>query len=902
MPHVIRVGVNGGCTFKRKSPNMDAFEFFQEVKKIKVVPQPWMTSGEYTFNLVTKETLPALVDACIAAGRYSLDLEATGLDLRVYNGETNSKIVGFCLSPNGKDGYYAPVRHKDSEHNIPWTFAKSEILRLIRSSAKAIFHNGKFDQELLQFCGGEPLGEWDNPKTWEDTLILAYLRNSRAKQKGLKFLSETELGMKMIELEELFPPKTKDLDFSTLDPSDQSVLWYACSDGICTFKLFDVLYEPVVNPNDGIMGQGSIYTIEKGCVAATRWMERPLIQVDVPKTKELIRLGLREWMESLEELYSSSSEILGRDIRPSFHRGLRGDLPKYPHLRFNADVELPNYMERVETAREICDRNNLDPVDANGKIRTVTKRVPGLKPQPTREVPAPKAGPPEDVAFPLVYDVMSPAQLGMLLRELQVPGLMATPSGKGVATSADEIDRVLEESGDRFPFTAKIKRFREIAKALSTYLYPLIEDCDDKARVRANFNGFRVDTGRFSAPSSKEPSRDGGTRFPFHGTPATYDPKRPQCLARVRECIVSREPGWFITSIDLSGEELRIVTNLSGEPKWLKEFFRCSGCGHEFDRGDGKTTPEPPPPFCPKCGSDKIGDVHTITALAFFGDNAINLPNWKDLRQKGKISNFALAYGGGGNAVCAATGCDKEEGYRYKQRFDETYTALLEWWQETIQFAREHGFIVTSFGRRYPLPDINSEFKGFKAKAERNACNGPVQCLAGDFIKLAMFLVYNEVKKRGWFDKVKMLLTMHDELVFEIHGSILEEAIGVIKDVMCKNKMILGQNWPVPFTSDVEIGFDWTVPWNLEKIRHKGKWPDELKPYFKEALTASPKEESKKAPATPKGELRVYSLKSYTLGVVEEFSEYILSGGFPDKVIDVDGNDITSIIRTSLGL
>lgn len=707
----------------------DLFDLLQAAHVVKVEPKPWMLDGNHKLVRGTTDTLPRIIDECIASGLYSLDLETTGLDNRVFDGETVSKIVGCCLSPDGKTGYYIPLRHQEGvEHNVSWTLFKQELTRLIASPARAIFHLGKFDQEFLQFCGGEPLGEWDDVKKWEDSLILAYLRDTRAKRVGLKYLAETELGMPMIELPELFPEDRKKgdgLDFSELDPSWEPVTWYGASDAICTWKLYAKLAPLVLQPTDGNPGQGFIYAMEKLCVASTRWMERARILTDQDKARELIRIGQREWVASLEDVYKSASEILGRDARPGYYQIMFAGVEGAESSRFDPEQVSPSYMERVDDARRLSDKLKLDPTEVRGKkvvLQTVTKRVASIV----------NKGATEEVAFPLVYDVLSAQQLGALLRECEVPGLTATEKSGQVATSKDELDRVLEEQGAKFPFAGKIKRFREVGKALSTYLLPIIEDCAPDFTLRADFNAHKIDTGRFNAQGSKNPKLDGGTRFPFHGTPATYDPNRPECLARIRECLISR-PGKKFVSIDFSGVELRIVTNLSGEPKWLREFFHCSGCDHMFAASDGTVTPEPPPPFCPVCGSDKIGDLHTLTALAIYGDDAVKRPDWKVLRGNGKGTNFALCYGGGGNAVDTSTGCGKQEGWRIKDQFDKTYKGLKNWWGEQHKFARKYKYVMTAFGRRYPLPDIDHELGGFRSKAERNAINGPVQgCLNFD--------------------------------------------------------------------------------------------------------------------------------------------------------------------------
>lgn len=842
---------------------MDATDFLTGEKDRSVGPKPWM--AEKTLSLVTKwgsigkpdgpdlpeawegstdtitqaasaewEMLEQVVDACIESGHYALDLETTGLDTRVFNGETRDKIVGVCLSPDGERGYYIPVRHKEGvEHNVPMSKVRAAMLRLVSSDAVAIFHNAKFDQEFLQFNGGVPWGEWDSPKTWEDTIILAYLRDSRARVKGLKFLSGKELGMEMIEIHELYGhEKTKrgfNYDFSALDPSAPEVTWYAAADAICTYKLWEILHPQVVAPKDQGRNQKGIYAIERACLTATRWMERCRVHTDQEKVRSLIGLGQRELVDSLKEVYEAANKALGRDITPTyFYLALQEIQKNNPTLEIGDD-SIP-LMQLLEESRK------------RASNPLIVAKYEGLGDKADRLPLTDKKG----RTWPAEYDVMSAKQLGVLLDEVGVPGLVRTEKSKQVKTSKDALDKALDKGGNKFPWLTKIKRFREVQKALSTYLIPLWEDADPTDdTVRINFNGFKVDTGRFSAPSSRNPGLDGGTRFPMHGTPSTYDPTRPQCLSRIRECVTPRS-GRFLVAIDYAGEELRIATNISGEPRWLTEFFRCSGCDMQFETGDGTDTPDPPPPFCPRCGSDKIGDLHTMTGIAVYGEAAPDRPDWKALRGNAKATNFALSYGGGGSAVQRSVGVDKNEGWRIKRSFDQNYQGLVSWWGRQHAFARKHGFVKTAFGRVYPLPDIYHEDGGFRSKAERNAVNGPIQGAGADIIKIAMALIYKHVKKKQWFDKIDLIACMHDELVFEIDASIIEEAIADIEQIMTRNPVILSKRWAVPLTTDVEVGRDWTVPWNLTKMLHgKKEWEPSLAPHFQGGVDP-------KAPDDPK--------------------------------------------------
>ena len=901
---------------------MDFLDVFDSGSKVK--KKDWM--DQKRFVLGTVENLAQIIDECIASGRYACDLETSGIDNRVYKmpsgiQRTYDEIAGVGLSPDGEVGYYIPLRHyqinpQDKTKtpyacNIPIEVFDREFRRLTEATESgktvAVFHNGKFDQEFLQFNGtGTPWGEWEKPSSWDDTMVLCYLRNSRARNKRLKDLAAQPadmpkeawanaqcggpgLGMEMIELYELFG-HTKEksgfrYDFTTLDPTSQEVLWYAASDVICTRLLYDVLAPTVLEPDTDGQTQKPTYVIEKTAITSERWMERCMIHVDLNRVAELILLGHREWYDAIMDVYKSGTEILGRDIMPGKYKVLQEiivlDDPK---------KLLPDQLEHAEH-RARPEYGDKSPV-ITGK---------------------------EGKKFPAYYDVNSPQQLGVMFDEMDIPGLQRTENSNQVKTSKDELDRVIEEAGAQFPFMAKIKRFREVNKALSTYLYPVIRDVRPTGGIDPNgglmriaFNGRKVDTGRYATPASESgPSHEGFPKINFQSIPSTaFDPKkpRPECMRRIREIVTARpvpegKPKKYIAAIDFSGEELRLVTNLSMESKWITEFFRCSSCERAFSR-EGRSekvkTPMPPPARCPNCGSDKIGDLHTLTAIEVYGQDAPTRPEWKVLRGHAKGVNFGLCYGGGGAAVQRATGCDKNEGWRIKNQFDKTYSGLKAWWDQMHKFARKHAFVRTAFGRKYPLPDINHPDGFFKSKAERNAVNGPIQGSGADIIKIAMSLVYKEMKKRGWLEKVMMIASMHDELVFEIDADVMEEALPLLFQTMAQNDIILSKNWIVPMTCDIEFGSDWTVPWDLngmvykevrfkgnKKLKEPGKpkkedfkgdmdkysealaafpdklaewqnlpssWPEELHPYFKAAREQleNPPEPKEVAPTPPK--------------------------------------------------
>lgn len=819
----------------------------------------WMK--DYTFELVTEETLTRVIDECIASGLYSCDLETTGLNVRVYDGRTVDQIVGICLSADGQKGYYIPIRHKEdgAKANLSISRVQKEMIRLANSPARAIFHNSKFDCELLHFCGGDPMGTWDDPKKFEDTLVLAYLRDSRAKRKGLKFLSKQELEMDMIELEELFPqdhPKGN-RNYALLDPNIPEVLAYAASDAICTYKLYEILAPQVIGklakPN-----QAPIYQIEKACVAATRWMERCRLPVDRATVKELIELGQKEMFDALAAVYEGASKHLGREVTPAYFTLLKES--------FTAEAGYP-IKDQIDDAKSLAIRKGLS------DDSVVEKEAKSLF----------DASKTEMATFPYTYDIMSPRQLGLLLWELGVKVGVTEKSLENhkkdptkelqIKTAKGDMEELVDSVGDTYPFMAKVKLFREIQKAISTNLLPMYEDSAEDGSLKINFNAHRVDTGRFSTPGQKDRGSGlhGGTRFNLHSLPSTYDPNRPECMRRLRECIKARE-GNFLVAIDFSGEELRIVTNLSGEPLWLEQFFKCSECNTNFDRS------QRPPKFCPKCGSDKIGDLHTLTALSIFGEGAKKDPRWKALRGQGKATNFALCYGGGRGAVQRAIGVDENEAAQIKAKFDKTYQGLSTWWGKQKKAAVNKGFVQTAFGRKYPVPDAllprRGETNGIPnggliAKAQRNAINGPIQGTGADILKIAMVLIHRHAVAKGWEDKAMMIACMHDEVLYEISGDILEEAIEAFVEIMAV-KTVRTLGWTVPLTVDIEIGKNWKVPWDLYGIQYGGEeMPKELEPFFsKDKIKPAVKKEKKQEQAVQEQPAE----KTLSAGAVFEFS------------------------------
>ena len=868
-------------------------DLMQSLRKPKIEKFDWMNDVELILG--TDENLNQAIDECINSphGVYGMDLETTGLDNRVFDGRTKDSIVGIGIAPTVDKAYYFPVGHEvGSEHNISWRRIGEQFGRLLDESVESrpVFHNASFDIEFLCFNGFYDLGNerFDDHKKWEDSYILAYLLNARQKGgRGLKALSKNRLNMEMIELSDLMPD-TKDKDYSKLDPSWQPCVLYAGADPLCTLKLYLSLSEEYKSKPQHT---SFIYSLEKMCATSVRWMHRCRIYIDRETTLKYVKDGQNDWFNGLLEVYQGASEILGRDIEPTYVKIMKGEIKGTNKFNPNeiGGVEKMNYKIRLEEARK--EARKYDASQIKAPQEKIIKSVPKLLGTGN-----------EDVEFPFIYDVNSPQQLGLLFRELKIPNLKASDTGK-VVTSKDVLDDIVKTNED-FPFMAKVKTFRELAKALGQYLIPMIEDVAHDGTLKAKFDQFSADTGRFSCKTNSKPHlvKDGGCRVPFQGIPSSYDKNKPECVNSLRKCVAVRDPSNWLVAIDYAGVELRLITNLSREPKWIKEFHRCSDCDKTYPTEiDEQGFPKPAPSIC-ECGSDRIGDLHSLTAIAFYGESARNDKNWKALRQNAKACNFALCYGGTGKAVvrCIEGITDAEGDAKYRT-FTKTYNKLSKWWGVQQNTASKNEYVKTAFGRVLDMPDINSDKFRIKSKDQRKSVNSPIQGTSADITKLAMSLIYKGVKTRGWFDKFKMILTVHDEIVFEIHESILKDAIEFVSEVMVRNDAIKRQGWPVALLVDVELGKHWKVPYDLKDLK-KGEdedLPKSLVDIFKDNIIVTTKTYQVEKPVKEEPNVDSFTISELNDSEIKRLGDWLIQRKDKNYKIFFENREVTLLFNNA---
>jgi len=728
---------------------------------------------DYSFHLVERvNQVSKLVDICVQRGICSLDTETTGVDNRVYPDEyfedgretrhgirTVDRIVGLCISFDGQNGYYLPLSHDPEDAgNLPWDPVWDEITRLV-NNCRIIFHNMKFDAEFLYPVTGKENWGLDE---FEDTMLLSKVISPlKSNPAGLKQRAKIDFGVDMVELDELFTAEKKDqlkrekvrYNFALLHPKEGKE--YGASDGIFTYKEW-FHHSPKLAEGDQ-----RIYNLEKAFCNVIRKMERNRVHVDVDRVNQLA-------VECRSEMTKTG------DIIREFIEKRTGQTGKWLTLNVGSPAQLsaalftdPEGMKLKPTPEMVN--------EGDGGWGTNYDGGGGSDDDDDDD----------DPGKPKTYSLKD-----------EVLKSLHRYYGKDLSVQRDG---VVDKDGKpkRESIFELVLEYRHYDKMKGSYVEKLQKSHDKYGDVRPSFNQMGTDTARLSCKAGK--IEEGYSGVNFQGIPRDSDDDKPELFKQVRTVIIPR-PGWFLVKLDYSGEELRVVTNMSGDPIWTESFLH----------GDG--------------------DVHSITTRTLYGRQNIT----KGERNIGKRCNFAFIYGGGAGAISRNIGCTIEDGQRHMDNLRRDVPVLMGYVDHQKKFANKYKCIYTAFGRKMPIPTIDSPIRAIKKKAERCAINYTIQATSADVLKFAMCLIDKKIRELGWEDRVRYVLTVHDEIVFEIRPEYLMDVIPLLNEWMVlpwRLPKAHGRPWVVPLETEPGIDVHWRARFDFfQMTRGTRAKPEDIGP------------------------------------------------------------------------
>ncbi len=347
------------------------------------------------------------------------------------------------------------------------------------------------------------------------------------------------------------------------------------------------------------------------------------------------------------------------------------------------------------------------------------------------------------------FNINSPKQLGTILFEkLKLPTARRTKTGFSTDVA------VLEELAQKHELPRLILDYRQLAKLKSTYVDALPRLINPKTgRLHTSFNQTVAATGRLS---SSDPNLQN-------------IPIRTEIGRSIRKAFVTADNKHVILDADYSQIELRIMAHISGDATLRSSFLQDE-------------------------------DVHTRTAALVFKIDPKEVT--PDQRRKAKEVNFGIMYGMGAYGLSQRLGITPEEGEAFIQAYFASYPGVQAFMQNTIKEAHEKGYVTTLLNRRRYLPEINSDNRNVREFAERTAVNTPIQGSAADLIKVAMIHIQRRLDEENL--KSKMILQVHDELVFEVPKDELE-----IMQKLVRTEMESAIHLDVPIKIDMGVGANW---------------------------------------------------------------------------------------------
>lgn len=346
------------------------------------------------------------------------------------------------------------------------------------------------------------------------------------------------------------------------------------------------------------------------------------------------------------------------------------------------------------------------------------------------------------------FNINSPKQLGQILFDkLNLPVIKKTKTG--YSTSAD----VLEKLAPQHEIVEKILVYRQIGKLFSTYVEGLKKEIAEDGKIHTRFNQTIAATGRLS---STEPN--------LQNIPIRLEEGR-----KIRQIFTPSHPEWKMLAADYSQVELRVLAHISGDER-LQEAFH------------------------------KEQDIHTRTAMDVFGVEEQEVTSL--MRRQAKAVNFGIVYGISAFGLSQNLNITNKEAKDFIDRYFDTFPGVKKYMETIVDKARQDGYVTTLLNRRRYLPDVHSSDFNRRSFAERTAMNTPIQGSAADIIKYAMVQIDQEMSKRNL--QSRMLLQVHDELIFEVPPEELQELKQLVREQMEQSIKL-----NVPLKVDINVGDTW---------------------------------------------------------------------------------------------
>lgn len=695
-----------------------------------------------------------------------LDLETSGLNHRKH------RIVGVALTYATQEGVYIPIAHTvRPELNLPWEPVRDLIMGILKDKQRScVVFNRKFEGNFLEAAGMDI-----NSIEWDDCLVAVYVRDPNEGGQLLKLKRQTKInyGIDQVDFEDMFPDVPKsERNFAAVDP--EAAYLYACGDVDFTLRL---------------------------------WKDTALARKQMPF------------------VYSKMENPLTDVIRRMENNGVKLDVPYYRRVQAELEMRIHIVAERIYkvTGRKILKK----------RTRTMVKRDPDTN----KPIKGPDGKSVKHKVVDFIegdFDLASPPQVAKKLFGPEEEGGLGienphrTETGK-VATSEDVVASLAPDN----EVISDVLLWRKLTKCLSTYILHLINDCDEGQIGYFSFMQCAAPTGRMASSKGGYDSGSVGMnvqstpkavpeevknawiieewvdkpeegQYPcLNAWPTQYLDPNPDWICLRKECQCIKEgkakghqaegktryweipnvrkgfigrPGTVIVAIDYSGIEQRVAANISGEPAWINAFLQ----------------PDP--------------DLHMDTARVVYKKENPS----KVERDNAKTVNYTLLFGGSGGTVASRIeGMSKQEGLRLVDQYFKALPTLHNWIEGLHTQGRETMQVETWFRRRRPLhmyKDNNSHTRHKSAAyGDRSTVSTVVQGTAADIMKIALLRLDASIQKRGWGEYVKMLLTVHDECVFEIRADKIEEVLPVLVEAMA----FPVKGWPVPMVCDIEIGPSW---------------------------------------------------------------------------------------------